>query len=425
MKRHLAIAIDGPAASGKSSVAKGVARELRFNMINSGAMYRAFTWHVLESGVDPEDKEAVLNLLARTQFNCGLRDRQSTIGVNGRVLGEELTRETVNQNVSVISTYPPVRERLVAEQRRYLDLGDLVMEGRDIGTVVFPDSPKKFFLHASEDVRQARREAQGLQDNVAARDKVDSSRAVAPLKVAEDAMVIDTSHLTLEEVIARIVARVKGQPVPFRHDRMNFMYWLGYKLTSALNYGVYHMEVFGRENAEFEGGCLIAANHTSFLDPPAVGNALHEPIYYMARKTLFKGIGGKIIPQLNAIPVDQENADLTTMRTVIRLVKEDGKKLLIFPEGQRSYDGNMMPGERGVGMLISKTRAPVLPVRIFGAHAIYPRSAKLPQWHGKLSIVIGKPIYFSEEALNAKGKTAYKDLADRVMAAIAKLQLPG
>ncbi len=208
---HRAIAIDGPAASGKSSVAKAVAKRLGFVFVNSGAMYRIFTWWVLENGIDCADRDAVLELLDRTQFECGEADGVATVSLDGREPGAGLSREDVNANVSVIAAYPEVRERLVAAQRAHRETADVVMEGRDIGSVVFADSPFKFYIDASEEVRQQRRRAEGIEDSISERDRKDSTRKASPLTIADNAFVIDSSDLTLDEVVESVLAKLHEQ----------------------------------------------------------------------------------------------------------------------------------------------------------------------------------------------------------------------
>ena len=211
MSKHQAIAIDGTAGSGKSTLAKQLAKRLGLIMVNSGEMYRAVTWEVLRNGIDPADPAAVVAALREMDLECGVEDGQSTIRVGGRDPGGELRSDRVNGNVSAVSAVPEVRERLVALQRSFLDLGDVVMEGRDIGTVVFPDTPFKIYIDASERVRNARRVADGEQDSVASRDAADSNRSTAPLRVAEGATVLDTSDLGVEQVADAAVAVLKSQ----------------------------------------------------------------------------------------------------------------------------------------------------------------------------------------------------------------------
>lgn len=206
-----AIAIDGPAASGKSTVAKLIARELGYTFINTGAMYRAVTWYALQQGVNPADAEAVKALLPGIPLSFGKDGANSTVMCEGKVLSSELTETAVNDNVSAVAAIPEVRALLVEKQREYNLSEPVVMEGRDIGTVVFPNTPFKYFVTASEEVRAARRAAQGLTDSIAERDRKDSARACAPLVMAEDATLVDTSDLTIEQVVAKVVADIKSK----------------------------------------------------------------------------------------------------------------------------------------------------------------------------------------------------------------------
>ncbi len=209
-KDPLIIAIDGPAASGKSTVARRVAAELGLVFVSSGEMYRAFAWWVTSKRVDPSDAVAVVDLLVRTDFVCGEKEGLGTVAVGGVPMTRaELSAPEVNAAVSAVAAIPEVRERLVAEQRRYgLERG-VVMEGRDIGSVVFPDTPHKFYIDASPEVREARRRAEGIADSIAKRDRIDSSRSASPLVVPDGALVVDSSELSVDEVVARVLAAVR------------------------------------------------------------------------------------------------------------------------------------------------------------------------------------------------------------------------
>ena len=211
---HIVIAIDGPAASGKSSVARALARKMRYVYVNTGAMYRAVTWLAIEKGVPPVDAVRVQQLLHYTEITCGVRDGESTILLDGVDPAEHLVSEAVNSNVSAIATIPDVRRLLTKKQRAFAFDYDVVMEGRDIGSSVFPETPYKFYVDASPEVRAQRRAKQGLQDSIAARDKVDSSRRTSPLTIAEDAHVIDSSNLTVEGVVGEIFGRLKQKGLP-------------------------------------------------------------------------------------------------------------------------------------------------------------------------------------------------------------------
>jgi cytidylate kinase len=193
------VAIDGPAASGKSSVASRLAARLGFLYVNTGAMYRAAAWAVVDGRVDPADAGAVV--AAAGAIGIGFEDGRSFVRCGDRRLEAELVLEDVNGMVSRVAANPGVRERLVAMQREAARGRDVVMEGRDIGSAVFPETPYKLYIDASEEVRQRRRSVQGIVDSIAARDRQDSARKASPLVIPRDAVVIDSSEMTLEEVV--------------------------------------------------------------------------------------------------------------------------------------------------------------------------------------------------------------------------------
>ncbi len=215
MSEPTVVTIDGPAASGKSSIARMVAQRLGWVYVNTGNMYRAMTWAVLDAGTDPSDPEAIRQSAAAITIDSPVADGQTQVRVGGRLLSsDDLNSDPVNRGVSLIARVPEVRERLVADQRALVSLGSLVMEGRDIGSVVFPDSTHKFYIDASEEVRAARRQAQGHTDQVAERDRMDSTRKTSPLVIPQGATVIDNSHLTLEQAIQSVLDALATQGIP-------------------------------------------------------------------------------------------------------------------------------------------------------------------------------------------------------------------
>ncbi|MBN8418544.1 MAG: (d)CMP kinase [Verrucomicrobia bacterium] len=201
------ITIDGPAASGKSSIARLVAERLGRIYVNTGNMYRAMTWAVLEAGVDPKDTDAVRAAAAGIVIESSVVDGKTKVAISGRTPTDaELNSDPVNRAVSLIARVDEVRDRLVADQRALASIGPLVMEGRDIGSVVFPDSPHKIYVDASEEVRASRRGAQGLSDQIAERDRIDKQRKNSPLVIPAGAIVIDNSHITLDQAVDQVIA---------------------------------------------------------------------------------------------------------------------------------------------------------------------------------------------------------------------------
>lgn len=213
------VAIDGPAGSGKSTVARRVAEKIGFQHINTGAMYRALALATINSGADPQDEEAVSAVVARAD----VRLLGHHVLLDGVDVTEQLRMGLVTREVARIASYPAARNALLGLQRTCAADSSIVMEGRDIGTVVFPDARWKFFLDARPDVRAKRRQAelaaQGrvkefewVLGDLIARDKEDRERAVAPLRAAADAIVIDSSDMTAEDVVERIVRHVTPPP---------------------------------------------------------------------------------------------------------------------------------------------------------------------------------------------------------------------
>lgn len=216
------IAIDGPAASGKSSVACAVADAMNAVHINTGSMYRAIGYKTILAGIDPEkDPERFAATIANVQMRFIRKgEGDPELEVDGELPGDKLRTEAASSAASKVATIPAVRTRLVELQREMAGSDLIVMEGRDIGTVVFPDAKYKFFLTASPEERAKRRLLQDgfslepellrkTADAIAARDKVDSTRAVSPLKQADDAILVDSSDLSKEETVQRILALIR------------------------------------------------------------------------------------------------------------------------------------------------------------------------------------------------------------------------
>lgn len=222
---RLVIAVDGPSGSGKSTVSRSVARRLGLRYLDTGAMYRAMTCWMLRNDVDVEDAEAVAELADRPQLASGTNPDRPTISVDGDDWSGLIRTREVTNAVSAVSAVSAVRRRLVALQRQTIGEGGIVVEGRDIGTAVAPDAPVKVYLTAASTARAQRRTAELDKDpavtvslteaELARRDRLDSSRTTSPLAKADDATELDTTHLTLEEVVDAVIDLVRqrvGRP---------------------------------------------------------------------------------------------------------------------------------------------------------------------------------------------------------------------
>ena len=223
----IVVAIDGPSGSGKSTVARRVAQRLRFRYLDTGAMYRAVAWRALDLGVDVADAGAVTGLAERLTLDVGTSPRRPRIAVDGLDVTTETRSRAVTDAVSAVSAVPAVRARLVELQRALIASGDVVVEGRDIGTTVAPQAAVKVFLTASEDARAARRHRQvarvepgravgDTRIDLLRRDRKDSSRVASPLACPDDAVTIDSTHLLVGDVVAAVLeqCRAVGLTVP-------------------------------------------------------------------------------------------------------------------------------------------------------------------------------------------------------------------
>jgi len=203
---------------------------------------------------------------------------------------------------------------------------------------------------------------------------------------------------------------------------MNFYYWVGYHLSRLAGRLLFQFRVIHRERMIQSGPVILAMNHQSYLDPPLAGITCDRAIYFLARRTLLDvPLLGWVLPKVNVIPVNQEGVDRSAIKTLIRLLQA-GNGVLVFPEGSRTLDGNLQPAEPGLGLVIAKTLAPVVPMRIFGAREALPRGGgglrRVP-----ITIVIGEPLVFTAADVEQPGKSLYAGLSDRVMKAISALRL--
>jgi 1-acyl-sn-glycerol-3-phosphate acyltransferase len=200
-------------------------------------------------------------------------------------------------------------------------------------------------------------------------------------------------------------------------QRMTFWYLLGYSLSKGLAKTFFNYRVIGAENMIEEGPCIIAANHCSYLDPPLVGIACKRAVHYLARKSLLDiPVLGRILPDLNVIPVDQQNADRSALMGAIRVVRNGGAAL-IFPEGTRSLNGHLQAAQPGIGMIMAKTGAPVVPVGIFGSFEALPRGSFYPRRQA-VTVVVGQPIH---RQFDNRATKDYGALADAVREALSDI----
>ncbi len=379
-RRKIAIAIDGPAGSGKSTVAKRVAEELGILYLDTGAMYRAVTLKALRNGVSMDNQEALTRLAAQVALDFQrMPDGSYHLLMDGEDVSEEIRTLAVSQNVSLVAAVPGVRAELVKQQQAIGARGGVVMDGRDIGTVVLPHADLKIFLTASLEERTRRRwleltakglnvTAEEIKADLTRRDAIDSGREVAPLRPAADSVTIDTSNLRIEEVVERVMALAAARKTL---DPPGLLYKICGTILYICLKLFYRFSVEGAEHLPATGPVIVACNHCSLLDPIVVGcSILQRPVSFMAKEELFRiPLLGPIIRKLGAFPVRRGKGDRAAIRAAVEVLKE-GKVLGIFPEGTRYKDNKLHPLRHGITLLAMETNARILPMIIRGTQQL-------------------------------------------------------
>jgi len=412
------ITIDGPSGTGKTTTAKLVAQKLEMTYFDTGAMYRSFVWFLFDQNI-PIVEEALTNEVF-DRFDYDVKSTKSgdkAYLVNGKDISEEIRSSKVTQASSEVAKFAAVRHHIVYLQRKFAKSQNIVMEGRDLGSVVFPHAELKIFLTANALIRAERRYAQicekypdrAAQTSVeeilnqqSVRDSNDINRAISPLVCPNDAKQIDTSKLAIEEVVNKIVKC--GQLVSQKESFIQrFVYRSVIGTMRFVMHLIYSVKIYGTENVP-KGSSILACNHVSFLDPPILASCCPTPLHFLARATLFKHfLFGRFIKYLNSHPISGGVNDVSLFHEIEKLILQ-GKNVSMFPEGRRSRDGKLQPFKRGLGWIVSRTGAIVIPVYIDGAFEAWPRKRKLPFIFKKINCVFGKPLQFTRE-----GKMSERD----------------
>lgn len=210
---------------------------------------------------------------------------------------------------------------------------------------------------------------------------------------------------------------------------MTPQYWLSRRLLRIIFKGAFRWNVWHPERIPPRGPVILAANHASFLDPPLVGSAALREVHYLARKSLFRVPGiGAFLRSVNAVPVERGGVAVSGVRVILERL-QSGSAILLFPEGTRTYDGQLLPAQSGIGLVVLKSEAPVVPVRIFGSFEAWPRTRRLPKLH-PITVKFGPSVDFTAErteaatASKARLKDLYQNVANRIMSAIAEIKRP-
>ena len=380
------ITIDGPSGTGKSTIAKRIAKKLGFTFFDTGAMYRSLGWMLIEKGIDPANCEEVIRLLPSFRYEIQIDAQEERhYFVSGKEVTEAIREPHIALIASQIATYPEVRQKMVQIQRQFGQRCNAVFEGRDMGTVVFPDADLKIFLMATPAVRARRRyeellqkfpdfsfKLERIQYEIEERDRNDSTRTISPLKQAPNAILIDTSSLTVEEVVTRILSLL---PLKKRYPKMKGSYAFVYWMARIFFKICFRLKIYGLDHFR-PGTGIIASNHTSNYDPPVLSISCPQEVHFLAKESLFKvPVLGWLIRILNSHPVSRTASDSHTFKQLFRLL-QDGKKVILFPEGKRSSDGMLKPLERGLFFIAQRTHCPIFPAYIRGTFDAWPVGKK-------------------------------------------------
>lgn len=394
------ITIDGPSGTGKSTIAKSIAKKLSIAYFDTGAMYRSIAWFFLEEKIDFERESELEKALRKLHLSV---NEQGECLVNSVNVSKKIRSEKISMLSSEISRFPAVRLKLLSIQRNLAKKQSGVFEGRDMGSKVFPKAEAKFYLTADVSIRAKRRldqlkkqfpekdfAVEEIEKSLEKRDLADQTRRLSPLKKTEDMHEIDTTHLSIDEVILEILKNVPKK-------KMGFFYRMAFVICRKIFRCCYRFHVTG-EKELFRGPALVIANHTSYYDPPLAVLALEEELHFLARKGLFAFAPFRwLIVKLHAHPLRQGKKNIQAVKTTLQLL-EEGNKVLLFPEGGRSMGEQIEPLEMGIGLLARESKVPIIPLYISGAADVWNKTRSFPKCFGKIGCHIGAPILPEEFA---------------------------
>ena len=417
------IAIDGPGGAGKSSVAKAVAKELGIIYVDTGALYRSIGLFMLNSGIDPKDSEAVVAALKSFTLELKFEEGRQFILLNGKDVGDSIRTPEVSMAASAVSAIPEVRNYLLDMQRDTARKNSVIMDGRDIGTVILPNAEVKIFLTASPEARAKRRydeliargaeiSYESVYNEMVERDKNDSTRAVAPCVPAKDAILLDNSKLTADGTRDKILKIIKK-----KEKKLRWNFYARAKVIVAPVYNFFmRVKAKGIENVPKDGGFVLCANHIAAVDVISIGAVCPRQLTFVAKKELFAvPILGKIMKALGAIKVDRGASDISAIRASVAAA-EEGKVLSIFPQGHRypGVDPATTKLHSGAALIAYHSKCDVVPVciNIKGAKYSFLR---------RVEVIFGKPIKYEELGFKDGGREEYSAATEKIFAEIIKL----
>lgn len=418
------IAIDGPGGAGKSSLAKAVARELGIIYVDTGALYRTIGLYMLNHGVDPKDADAVTSHLESIDLKLTFEDGHQCIRLDGVDVGDSIRVPEVSMAASAVSAIPAVREFLLNTQRNIAKENSVIMDGRDIGTVILPNAEVKIFLTASPEARAKRRYeelvAKGsdvtydqVYREMVERDTNDSTRAIAPCVPARDAIRLDNSKLSAEGTLEKVVKIIKRKEKKLKKN--GFYNFLRAVLGPIVRF-LFRVKITGAENIPDRGGFLLCSNHIAKRDVLMIAACCPRPIKFIAKKELFAiPVLSSLIKSLGAIAINRGGNDIAAIRSAIELVKNDDV-VAIFPQGHRYPKVNPAetPIRNGAGLIAFRSKAPMLPV------CIKTKAVKYRLFR-RVEVIFGEPMSYSELGFTNGGNDEYMTATKKVFDKVVEL----
>lgn len=367
------IAIDGPGGAGKSSVSKLIASRLKFIYVDTGALYRAVGYYMVSKGISPADAEAVTAALSEVKISLKFTDKQE-LYLCGEEVGDKIRTPEISMAASAVSAIPAVRAFLLDTQRDIAEKNNVIMDGRDIGTVILPNADLKIFLFASAEARAKRRydeliakgsnvTFESVLSEMNERDKNDSTRATAPCIPAEDAILLDNSNLDLEGTADKIIELLEKKKAVNKLERRYKIWW---KLLAAPVRFLFGVRLKGKENIPAHDRLIVCSNHIGLRDPVLISSVYPRQLRFLAKKELFSvPLLRGIITALGAIRLDRSTADTAALKKAEECIAF-GQAVTVFPQGHRNP---CVPIEetnfkRGAAFLAAHAKCPVLPVYI-------------------------------------------------------------
>lgn len=400
------VAIDGPAGTGKGTVTKILAKKFKLINIDTGAMYRCVTLDMLNKGVKLEEIDKIKEILESIKIDFKKENDKDLVYLNGEDVTEKIRSKEVSELVSKVSSIKEVRFKMVDLQRKMAEGKDVIMEGRDIGTYVFPGADVKIYLDADLDERAKRRFKQNKEkginmpyvevlENIKKRDENDKSKEIGALKLARDAEVVDSTSMSINQVVREISniivnkkSDIKMQEKIYKVRKETVWKKFVRKLVKVVLATLYRIAYRVRITGEVpeEGAYILCCNHINYLDAAAIVLFNKRKVNFVAKEDLFThGILFWLGHLFDAIPIKRDMQDIEAMKRCLKVLKK-GELLGIFPEGTRKGMEKHMKAKNGAAFMAIKSNVKVIPIGIHGTFKPF----------SKVYINYGEPIDLSK-----------------------------